>query len=138
MLLMSCVCHAFPSVHCPENNINTLSSPFRTSVYLGASISFTDSLVFWISKPVFWVLRRDGSFEVPQLICFDRDIIHSYHEVFLPKGNTPASNLGYLAPQGNFSWVPNCSFGLPECETKVSAKLFGMSYVKMHGFHGNQ
>ena len=51
--------------------------------------------------------------------------------------DTPASNLGYLAPPGKFSWVPNCSFGPPGCETKVSSKNFGLGYVKLHGFYGN-
>ena len=27
-------------------------------------------------------------------------------------------------PQDNFSWVPNCSLGSPECETKLSSKTF--------------
>ena len=49
---------------------------------------------------------------------------------------TPASNLGYLAPQDNFSWVSNCSLGPPDCETRCPQKI-GMGYVKMHGFHGN-
>ena len=42
-----------------------------------------------------------------------------------------------MHPQDNFSWVPNCSLGPPECETKFTSKHFGMDYVKMHGFHGN-
>ena len=25
--------------------------------------------------------------------------------------------------------------GTPECKTKLSSKLIGMRYVKMHGFH---
>ena len=56
----------------------------------------------------------------------------------LSLGNTQASNLGYLAPpQGNFSWVPNCSLGPPGWETKVSLKNFGLGYVKLHGFYAN-
>ena len=53
--------------------------------------------------------------------------------------DTPASNLGYLAPppQDNFSWVPNCSLGPPGWETKVSSKNFGLGYVKLHGFYAN-
>ena len=52
--------------------------------------------------------------------------------------HTPASYLGNLAPpQDNFSWVPNCSFGPPGWETKVSSKKFGLGYVKLHGFYGN-
>ena len=48
--------------------------------------------------------------------------------------NTPASNLGYLAPpppQDNFSWVPNCSLGPPGWETKVSSKKiwFGLCEI---------
>ena len=39
--------------------------------------------------------------------------------------------------QDNFSWVPTCSLGPPECETELSEKNVGMGYVKMHGFHGN-
>ena len=38
--------------------------------------------------------------------------------------NTPTSNLGYPAPQDNFSWMPNSLLGPPGCETKVSSKFF--------------
>ena len=31
----------------------------------------------------------------------------------------------------------NCLVGPSACETKFSLKHFGMSFVKMHGFHGN-
>ena len=31
----------------------------------------------------------------------------------------------------------NCSLGPPECETKLSLKLFWYEICKMHGFHGN-
>ena len=37
---------------------------------------------------------------------------------------TQASNLGYLAPQDNFSWMPNCPLGPPECETKLFLKWY--------------
>ena len=37
----------------------------------------------------------------------------------------------------HFLWMPNCSVGPPECETKLSSKYFGMGYVEMHGFHSN-
>ena len=50
---------------------------------------------------------------------------------------TPASNLTYLAPHDNYSWVPNCSWGASKCETNLSKKIIGLTYVKMHGFHGN-
>ena len=41
-----------------------------------------------------------------------------------------------MHPQDNFSWVPNCSLGSPECETKLSSNNFGIFYVKMYVFHG--
>ena len=41
------------------------------------------------------------------------------------------------ALQGPFKFMPNCSVGPLECETKFSFKKFGMGHVKMHGFHGN-
>ena len=36
-----------------------------------------------------------------------------------------------------FKFMPNCSVGLSESETKFTSKYFGMGYVKMHVFHGN-
>ena len=38
---------------------------------------------------------------------------------------------------GPFKFMPNCSVGPFECETKFTSKYFGMGYVKMHGFHSN-
>ena len=56
----------------------------------------------------------------------------------LNKGsNTPASNLGYLAPpppQKHFSWVPNCSLGPPGWETKVSSKIFWFGLCEIAWF----
>ena len=47
----------------------------------------------------------------------------------------PASNLGYhAAPKDNFSWVPNCSLGPPECETKVSSKEFWFGLCEIAWF----
>ena len=43
----------------------------------------------------------------------------------------------YPALIGPFKFMPNCSKGPSECETKFTSKYFGMGYVKMHGFHGN-
>ena len=49
--------------------------------------------------------------------------------------NTPASNLGYLAPpKDNFSWVPNCSLGPPGWETKVSSKKFWFGLCEIAWF----
>ena len=40
---------------------------------------------------------------------------------------TPGSNLTYLVPQDNFSLVPNCFLGPPECETMFpKINLFGL------------
>ena len=50
---------------------------------------------------------------------------------------TPGSNLTHLAPQDNFSLMPNCSLGPPEYERKCSKKYTHLGYVKMHGYHGN-
>ena len=36
-----------------------------------------------------------------------------------------------------FKFMQNCTVGTSECETKFSLKIFGMGYVKMHGFHCN-
>ena len=44
----------------------------------------------------------------------------------------------YPALIGSFRFMPNCLVGPSECETKFTSKHFGMGYVKMHGFHGNQ
>ena len=43
----------------------------------------------------------------------------------------------YSALLWPLKFMPNCLVGPSECETKFSSKQFGMSYVKMHGFHGN-
>ena len=43
----------------------------------------------------------------------------------------------YPALLGPFKFMPNCSVGPSECETKFTSKHFSMGYVKMHGFHGN-
>ena len=43
----------------------------------------------------------------------------------------------YPALLGPFKFMPNCSVGPSECKTKFCSKQFGMSYVKIHGFHGN-
>ena len=43
----------------------------------------------------------------------------------------------YPALLGPFKFMPNCSAGPSECETKFSLKHFGIDYVKMHGVHDN-
>ena len=50
---------------------------------------------------------------------------------------SPVSNLTNLAPQDNFSLMPNCFLGPPEYEQKCSQKYSNSGYVKMHGYHGN-
>ena len=39
----------------------------------------------------------------------------------------------YPALLGHFKFMPNCSAGPSECETKFFLKHSGMGYVKMHG-----
>ena len=49
---------------------------------------------------------------------------------------TWASNLAYPAPQDNFLWVSTCLLGRLDAKQSCP-KIFGIGYVKMHGFHGN-
>ena len=51
--------------------------------------------------------------------------------------NTPASNLGYLAPPGQFFIGAKLFIETPCMRKEVVLKNFGIGYVKMHGFHGN-
>ena len=50
---------------------------------------------------------------------------------------TPVPNLTHLAPQDNFSLMPNCSLGPSEYEKKVLKNKTHLGYVKMHGYNGN-
>ena len=46
---------------------------------------------------------------------------------------TPAPNLGYVAiPQDNFLWMPKCSLGSTECETKLSSILVWAMFPWQH------
>ena len=51
--------------------------------------------------------------------------------------NTPASNLGYLAPPGQFFMGAKLFIGKPWMRKEGVLKKFGLGYVKLHGFYGN-
>ena len=53
---------------------------------------------------------------------------------------TPASNLGYLAAPtpGHFFMGAKLLIGTPWMRNEGALKKFGMNYLKMHGFYGNQ
>ena len=53
------------------------------------------------------------------------------------KSCTPGSNLTYLAPQDNFSYVPNYFLGPPEHEKKNVPEYTHLGFMKMHGYHDN-
>ena len=36
-----------------------------------------------------------------------------------------------------FNFMPNCTAGPSECETKFTSKHFDIGHAKSHGFHGN-
>ena len=64
--------------------------------------------------------------------CFVENQPQEYYKTY-----TPASNLGYCAPPGQFFMGAKLFIRTPWCKSKVSLKKFGLGYVKMHGFHGN-
>ena len=43
-----------------------------------------------------------------------------FYQKGLCEGYTPSSNLGNLAPPGQFAWVPNYSLGPLKCETNLA------------------
>ena len=50
---------------------------------------------------------------------------------------TPASNLGYFAPPGQFFMGAKLFIGTPWMGNESFLKKIGLSYVKLHGFYGN-
>ena len=56
---------------------------------------------------------------------------------FYDKYNTPASNLGYLAPPGQFFMGAKLVIGTPWKRNEGVLKKFGLGYVKLHGFYVN-
>ena len=52
--------------------------------------------------------------------------------------STPASNLGYLAPPGQFFMGAKLFIGTPWMGNEgVLKKKFGLGYVKLHGFYAD-
>ena len=56
------------------------------------------------------------------------DSLHAY---------TTASNLGYLAPPGQFFMGAKLFIGTPWMRNEGVLKKFGLGHVKLHGFYGN-
>ena len=49
---------------------------------------------------------------------------------------TPTSNLGYLAPPGQFFMGAKLFIGTPWMGNEGVLKKIGLGYVKVHGFYG--
>ena len=85
-----------------------------------------------------------GDFESAPYLLFNCTIYTNERQIFLQDNlrtyttNTPASNLEYLAPPGQFFTGAKLFIGTPWMGNEgVLKKQIGLGYVKLHGFYGN-